>query len=432
MTGRFSRRTFAKTGVAAATMGLALTAGRRGAAAAEQQLRMAWWGAQERASRTQKALDLFRGRNPGIAIDTQTSGWDDYWPRLATQTAGGDAPDILQMDYAYIAEYARRGALAALDDQMPKPLDLGSFDPASRKAGVIAGKTYGVTCGVNSVCVIYDRTMIEKLGLPLPTQDWTWSGFADLAAEIGKAGNGKFYGSGDAAFNQQAMEIWVRQRGKPFYTEEGKLGFGAEDAAAWYAFWNDLRQKKGAAPAEVQALDTTDDVETSLITLGKAAMTFVFSNQIVAQQAAVQDRLGLVMFPHAGPGSQPGQYLNPSMLFSVSAQSEHKGESARLIDFLVTDPAAVKALGAERGVPPSIPMAGLLEGQLDGVARMQVDYITSIRDKVGDLPPPPPKGVVEIDELMKRVAEEVAFGKLSPSEAGKALHDEAQDILARS
>ena len=431
MTETLSRRSFAKLGLMATTAALA-SRSRPGLAADGGTLRMAWWGAQERADRTQKALDLFHQRHPEVSIDAQSSGWDDYWPRLATQTAGGDAPDILQMDYAYIVEYARRGALLPLDELMPKPLDIASFDPTSRKAGTIEGKTYGVTCGVNSTCVIYDTTVLEHLGLPQPGLDWTWDEFAQVAGEIGKAGKGKVFGSADAAFNQQAMEIWVRQHGKPFYTEDGRLGFDADDAAAWYAFWDDLRKKQGAAPAEVQALDTTDDVETSLITLGKAAMTFVFSNQIVSQQAAVQDRLGLTMFPHGGKGSPPGQYLNPSMLFSVSAQTGRKEESARLIDFLVTDPQAVQVLGAERGVPPSIPRAAELEHQLDGVARLQVDYIAAIRDKVGDLPPPPPKGVVEIDELMKRVAEEVAFGKLTPKEGGKALHDEAQDILART
>ena len=62
---------------------------------------------------------LYSTQNPGVTIDGETLGWDDYWPRLATQTAGRNAPDVIQMDYRYIFEYARRGALLPLDEYQP-------------------------------------------------------------------------------------------------------------------------------------------------------------------------------------------------------------------------------------------------------------------------------------------------------------------------
>ncbi len=35
--------------------------------------------------------------------------WSDYWTKMATQVAGKNMADVIQMDYRYIAEYARRG-----------------------------------------------------------------------------------------------------------------------------------------------------------------------------------------------------------------------------------------------------------------------------------------------------------------------------------
>ena len=51
---------------------------------------------------------------PASTIDPETYAWNDYWPKLATQAAGQNLPDVIQMDYRYIFEYARRGQLADL------------------------------------------------------------------------------------------------------------------------------------------------------------------------------------------------------------------------------------------------------------------------------------------------------------------------------
>src|SRR5205807_5627407 len=106
-----------KTGIGAAALA---AAGIGPARAQEKRLRMYWWGGKERADRTFKVNELYSAANPGVKIDGETLGWGDYWARLATQAAGRNAPDIIQMDYRYIFEYARRGALLPFDAYMPK------------------------------------------------------------------------------------------------------------------------------------------------------------------------------------------------------------------------------------------------------------------------------------------------------------------------
>ena len=60
-----------------------------------------------------------------------------------------------------------------------------------------------------------------------------------------------------------------------------------------------------------------------------------------------------------------------------------------------------------------------------------VDYISLMTDKVGALPPPPPKGAGEIEALLRRVSEEIAFGKVKIADGSKKLVAEAEDILSR-
>jgi multiple sugar transport system substrate-binding protein len=48
------------------------------------------------------------------------------------------------------------------------------------------------------------------------------------------------------------------------------------------------------------------------------------------------------------------------------------------------------------------------------------------------LPPPPPKGAGEIENLLKRVADSVAFGKVSIKDGASQFHGESVSILARA
>src|SRR5688572_13127334 len=136
----------------------ALAIGALGAAPAAAQsdvrLRMFWWGSRERAERTDKTNKLFQEKNPGLTVTGETLGWTDYWPRLATQTAGRNAPDIIQMDYRYIYEYARRGALLPLDQYVAKGLNLSDFSEAAIDSGKVDKKIFGVSLGLNSTALL--------------------------------------------------------------------------------------------------------------------------------------------------------------------------------------------------------------------------------------------------------------------------------------
>ena len=66
----------------------------------------AWWGNAVRNENTNKAIAAYTAANPGVTIEGQPGEFASYWDKLATQTAGNTAPDIIQMDMSYLAEYA--------------------------------------------------------------------------------------------------------------------------------------------------------------------------------------------------------------------------------------------------------------------------------------------------------------------------------------
>ena len=73
------------------------------------ELSIFWWGADKRAELTEKALDLYTQKHPNVTFKKTWQANQGYYDKLATLTAGGNAPDIFQIDDNAISEYAQRG-----------------------------------------------------------------------------------------------------------------------------------------------------------------------------------------------------------------------------------------------------------------------------------------------------------------------------------
>ncbi len=421
---RLSRRQLLAGGLALGAAALALSPAQAEAA----RLRLYWWGNPERDKRTKAAVEAYLKRDANLQIATESLPWGEYWTKLGTQTAGGNAPDLIQMDYRYIAEYARRGAILPLDGI--KGLDLAGFAKGAIEGGKVDGKLYGVDLGGNSKAMIYDIAMFEKTGVKSVEGQMSWEEFSRIAAEISKINPGKYWGTGDNSRWEQGFEQWLNQRRKLLYTPEGKLAFKREDAAEWYEAWDKLRKAGACPPADIAALNS-GAVDQYEVSKGLAAMSYLNSNQLVAMQALNKNKLGLTMFPQVKGGSS-GHYIKPSQLMSISAKSKLAEEAAKFITYLVNDPEGVKILGLERGVPESATSKAALLPDLNDLDKATVAYVDAVTKVAVPLPPPAPKGAGEIDVLMRKTGDTIAFGKLSVSDGARQLVSDAEDILARA
>ncbi len=399
-------------------------------AAGSVDIRAVWWGGDERGRRTNAAIKAFMNANPGISVEAETMGWDDYWARLATQVAGGNAPDFIQMDYRYMAEYARRGAIRPLDDYLGNELQIEDFGAANLESCSVDGKLYGGNVGVNSFGVLLDPTAWENAGVEAPDFGTSYEDFAAKCADFAAAGpDGKFAATADGSGSESLFEGWLRGKGKALYTADGELAYGADDAAEWFAYWAEMRASGACLRPDIQAL-YKNTIETSPLVNGYAATDFAFSNQFVGFQKLMETELAIVGEPVVTDG-QPSHYLKPSQMFSIAASSDYPAETAMLINFLIRDPAGTRILGVERGIPASPEIRDMLMPELDAPSRKAVEFISKLTPYVGSLPPAPPKGAGELNAVLIKVSQEVAFGAKSAREGGAKLVDEAMSVLER-
>jgi len=183
-------------------------------------------------------------------------------------------------------------------------------------------------------------------------------------------------------------------------------------------------------PPDVQALDK-QDIDTNGLTLGRSAISFANSNQLVGFQAVNKKKLDIAMYPAGKPGTKSGQYLKPSQMLSIASTTKSPEAAARLLSYFVADLNAGKALGVERGIPASKPVRDVLDPTLDDMGKRASGYIAFISDKVGNLPPPPPRGAGEVLALMVRTNETIGFKKSSIADAAKQFMRDCDEIIAR-
>ncbi len=423
------RRKFLKAAGAALAAPVLVGQFARAAAAEETRLRLYWWGSQDRQRRTQGVAELYRQQHPDVSILGE-SAEADYWTKLVTQIAGRNTPDIFQLEPSSYADYARRGAVMPIDELIPKPLDIASFGKDMLNLCAADGKLWGVGSGLNSFAMIYDADMLAELKLPRPTHETTWKQYADLAVEITKAaGKQGYWGSVDGSRYNYAFDVWLRQRGKVLYSGDQKLGCTVDDAKEWFSYWEDLRKRGGCVAPDIQAMDQLS-IDTNALALGKSAISLAFSNQLIGYQIASKRKLALSMLPAGGAGAQPGHFYRAALNWSIASSTKNRDKAADFINFFVNDIGAGKILGVERGVPMSPAVRAAILPGLNETERATVEYVNFIQDKVGKPSLPPPKGANQFDrQVMRPVAEQVAFGKLSIADGAKKLVQDGNEIL---
>jgi multiple sugar transport system substrate-binding protein len=429
MTNRITRRQFG--GLVASGASLAMLAS-TGLSRAETRLRLIWWGNPDRDKRTLAAVDLYKQQNPGVTVDPETYAWNDYWPKLATQAAGKNLPDVIQMDYRYIFEYARRGQLADLTPFVGKALKLEDFDPNQLASGKVDDKLYGISLGANSFTHVYKQALLTELGVTLPDPTkWTIDDFVAIGKEVqGKLPQGMYF-TQNMGFEEPRFEAWVRQRGKELYTADGQLAYDLEDLTDHFAFWFQLQEDGLTPPADLQAPANMGKMEESMIVTGHVLFQFIHSNQLVANQKLVPDELNITMVPNQ-KGGTPGQYLKPSQLLSMAATSADQDAAANLINFFITDEAANDILLIERGVSGDASVRERISTKLSDTERKIIDYLDVAATHVGPLPPPPPKNAGELQRALLASWESVAFKKVELKQAATDYYENAKAVLARA
>ncbi len=387
------------------------------------KLRIVWWGSQERHEATLKVIKLYKEKHPNVTFETEFSGWDGYWDKLATQSAARNAPDIIQMDAQYLQEYASRNQLADLSSGIQtKDIDSTLVD-----SGKYKDKLYALPLGNNAYGMIYNKAVFEKLGVTPPKSGWTWDDLFRLAKEVQPKLEKGRYVLRDLTYDAQAYEMYQLSKGKGHLTtENGKYNIDKKTWLEWINTFKDLREQGIASPSEITVSEQEYDPKRDLLLNGSVLIKQGLAAQFPSYDSVKPNTYALVSAPK---DKQSGGYLKPSMFWSVSQNSAYQKQAKEFIDFFINDPEAAEILGVTRGLPVSSKILKKMNSNFTESDKAQLNMINETAPHAVPFNGGP-KGWGEfIQNDYKQVGEELIFKKLSPNQAYKEIKAKFEETV---
>lgn len=402
-------------------------------AAAEGQtvIRVCWWGNQTRNDGTVKALEMYEAEHPEVKFEVEFSDWNGYWDKLATQAAGGNLPDIIQMDYAFLSQYEEKGQLVGLKQYVDSGvIDTTNVPESIMKSGEINGDIYGIVAGTNAKALLVNTAVMEEAGVTLPKQPTYEEFFAAAKTIYEKTGYQMDIPSND----EQSMLFLARAVGQTMFTEDGTaLGMPDETVALrYYTMLKDTLDAGFHLSPEAIAEASTNQLNN--FAAGKEWCQMTNSNMIVNTIAQCEDGIeyDIYMYPTEENASQQPVFLKPSQLWSVTKDSKNPEIAADVIDFLTNSVEAnTEALKGERGVPISSVVTEAVNGVVDECTGRVNSYIAEVAKVATEIDPPFPPASAEIGKLISDLADAVRYQEITPEEAAHDFYEQATALLQK-
>jgi multiple sugar transport system substrate-binding protein len=385
-------------------------------------LRFSWWGGDARAKIYNEICDRFEADNPGIKVVREPASWNDYFTKLATQVAGGGAPDIIQMHPQYVKLFSANGVLLDLNDPIPKGvIDLSHFSPAAIQTGVIDGRNVMISIGLSTNGFIVNTAILKELDIPLSRLDsLSWDSFAALCGEIVQKSGGRYYAYVDDSFtpNEPTIQMFLRSRGKEIYTPDGKLGFDKQDLTDWLNYYAQLRAAGAIPSAEISAEDSTKTFEQSLFVAGKVAFHINSCNRLKIYQD-LMPAMPLILARAPTTNGKGGEVFGSANI-AINGKTKQPEAAAKFLNYFVNNPRSLELYKAENGFPASSAMNQYVYALLDPSNQQASRFMETVLSAPNTNTNPyvvPPANSMDILRLLGNESQAAAFGRKTVDKA---------------
>lgn len=347
-------------GLTAGTLGATTLAGCGPAASGGRvQLDYWLWDANQLPGYSQ-AIDLFMRQNPDIEVQITQLGWDDYWTKLTASFVAEAGPDVFTDHLARFPEFVKLGVISPLDghpeiDAIPAE----HFQDGLQELWTGQdGKRYGLPKDYDTIAVMYDIAVLAEAEVApedLAGLDWNpedGGSFERMLAHLSVDNQGR-RGDEDGFDPTDVAMYGLAAYPAPFYVGQAEwspfalsTGWTFTDAPTWGTrflyddprfvasvdWYYGLVDKGYLAPFG----EFGDSSPPQLQIQGRRAALATAGSWMIGTYAALDGvDLGISPLP-SGPVGTPVSMFN-GLGDSLSAQTDHPAEAARLVAFLASD-----------------------------------------------------------------------------------------------
>lgn len=397
------------------------------------ELSFAFTGGKAAQDAWNAAIAEFNDAHPDIVVKAEpvaSSGWDDFFNKISTQIAGGDAPDIMQVAIEGQRMFVDSGLLEPLDDYIANDSEQMDDFFADVAPNLLAwneqyastdGKTYYLPGDFNTIGLWANKSVFREAGVALPTNEegWTWDEFEEASRQI-KERTGAYAMNVTSTYSTGLLP-WVNSNGATVMNEDwSKATVDTPEVAEAVAFARGLVEQ-GLSPVPGGDFD-----ETATFGQGRLAM-FAGGQWTIAGLRAqgLIDDAQLVPWPHNDGATKktPVGYLG----YPILASSDNKDAAWEFLAFLATQQA--QEVLVEQGsdaIPPRLSVAtsqSFLADVPEGTAGLTENLAT------GSVIPGPVNGAQFVTTIQDGFSQ-ILIGNTSVEEGLAETQDELESILA--
>lgn len=256
-----------------------------------------WSGSNEEVNAWKHVGDLVTKKYPDITVDFQTTDFNNYWTKLTTQAASGQAPCVVGLQGQRAPQFG--DLLVPLDDYMSKAdIKAADFVPSITKGLQVGGKQVALPYDVGPFMVFYNKDAFKAAGLKEPTMGWTTDDFMADAKALTKAPKYGFNAGSDIG----AVMPWtLSQTGAAAVNDSGKLALDTPEwkkTAQWY---QDLITKEKVA-AQIPTANSSSASANQFLA-GNAYMSLDGPWDLINSRALAKFQVGIAPIPAGASGS---------------------------------------------------------------------------------------------------------------------------------
>lgn len=195
----------------------------------------------------QAQVAAFEKTYPKVKVNLVNAGTGttEYTKLQNVIKAGSGAPDVAQIEYFALPQFALSNSLVDLTqygfDSLKSDYSAGPWSSVN-----IDGKLVGLPQDSGPMAMFYNKTVFDKYGLTVPT---TWDQYVADAQKLHAANPNAYITSdtGDPGFTTSM--IW-QAGGHPFQSNGTKVTINLQDSGStkWTSVWNTLVENKLLAP----------------------------------------------------------------------------------------------------------------------------------------------------------------------------------------
>ena len=327
------------------------------------ELKFSWWGGDSRHEATEKAIAAFMEKYPNITVTAEYGAWSGWEEIQALNIMGGNAADVMQINWNWIESYSGNGTNFANLEDYSDVLDLTQFPSDSLELCKADGKLMAVPVALTGRLFYWNKTTFDEVGVAIPTDE------ASLlaAGQAFAAHDPDYYPLALGEYDRMIFMVYYLESvyGKP-WVQDGQIQYSAEEVKGAMEFIKKLEDSHVIPTLAVLNGDMADSIDKNAKWIdGKYAGILEWDSSASKFEQAVEESTNkpgqeFVIGEFIKFGDYDGGFTKISMGLSVAASSAHPKEAAMLINFLLNDPEGVEICSTERGIPCSAAAVAIL------------------------------------------------------------------------